>query len=443
MSPHIQRHFVRLYTHKGYLLLAGNPSEGFARQDLDVASEAVPASYLKAQRRLDSVLPSRRLPWPLCLLWDDPQRRPIVAYGTFVDLPNERGELHGVFFVHAVEATGPASLVSLVEGVVRQLSPAGLQKLLQGIEEVAAGGRDAESFAVQVSRWLEERCPPGAPPITVPAAEGVGFIAHDRAGSAPVAWLAMAAVHAKLSPPWEVADVPGPGDQIGTWSLEHGKVRGGGSATVSRLLSRVDERRAEALPKEPPAVQDTAAETVSLDAGPKPIQEEERAEAAPPARRRYMAFALVGFLLCVSLVYSLDRTKQSEEGGGGLARMEDAEARLAALEKNLAELKEWRERMEGRELIQRVLAREAGALDEARRLWERDPEWLRLFLEEVRRNKHRKEATLDVVLALDQTDAGVLSRSQKDVVDFLDDVAGNGRKTGLAVQAVRDRLGLL
>ena len=144
----------------------------------------------------------------------------------------------------------------------------------------------------------------------------------------------------------------------------------------------------------------------------------------------------------------MDRSKQTnhQEPPAGLARLVEsqnqAETRLAALEESLTELKEWRARTEGRALIQRVLAREAGALKEAKHLWEKDPEWLRLLLQEIRQNKHHKFATLDVVRALQETDVDLLKRSQKEIADFLDDVGGNGPQTEREAQAIRDRLGL-
>jgi hypothetical protein len=470
MSQHIQLHLLRLYTNEGYALFAGNPSKGFHRQSLDVVSELVSTSYLRAQGRLDNVLGTRRLPWSLCLHWDGSQHGPTVAFGTFVEIPNDQGTLHGIFFVHAVKLKGTNSLVPVVEGVIRHLSPAGLQKLLDGIADVATGRRDGPSLAVLISQRLEQCCLAGGPPIELSVAKGVTFIAHDRAGSAPIAWLAMASLHAQQSPPWEVSDEILSAGEIGTRSWKEGRLGRGESIGASSLLSLAKkedkdcdgdlqfiraEERPNGIPIVAPAQQnrsDNPPQTLSSATYLEPNWNNflRRILTVYSRRRIYIALVLVA-LIGASFLLRRDRQmlEVDDNAGQELVPLEGlrqdqrrAESRLAALEKEFAELKGWRERIERRELIQRVLSREDGAIEEAKRLWEKEPEWLRIVLQETRKYKENKFAMLNLLIALQETDRAILMRSQKDLAEFLDEMENNspGPRTALVMRALRERM---
>lgn len=212
----VKRQLIRIYEQeRGYGLYVGDPSSGLARHALDHESELVSGSYLLAQKRLDDVLRTKRVPWSVTFRRDGLRSSLVVAYGSHIELTAEHGH-SGIIFLHAVELTDPVFLYPCINGLVSFLSNAGIRELRHVVLEVATGKTSSDEAVSQIANKLESF-------IAVSPANSsrkdndrlkLKSIEQDCAGASSVAWLTLALQQAEVIPPWEVYDDVQDGDKI-------------------------------------------------------------------------------------------------------------------------------------------------------------------------------------------------------------------------------------
>ena len=105
----------------GYRLYSGRLPFEFTAEPFDVASDRVPRSFLAAQSRLDTVLQTGTLTWSMAFRHDSQETCPLVAYGTLIDSPDDKGR-RGISFVHAFEVDSEYLLYEYVTAVAKLLS---------------------------------------------------------------------------------------------------------------------------------------------------------------------------------------------------------------------------------------------------------------------------------------------------------------------------------
>jgi hypothetical protein len=216
VTPRIRKHWIRIYERRtGYGLYVGTPSAGLTRQPLDHESRLVSRSYIAAQRRLDKVLGTKRVPWSMTFRLDDPRSSPVVAYGSHMELTAEQGQ-SGIIFLHAVELSHPDLLHACVDGMVTFLSNAGIRELRRVVLDAATDKTDGGSAAALIASQLEDLV------AECPADEGwrpggrlsIKSIEQDCAGAASLAWLTFALQQTRVMAPWEVYDLLRDGSNV-------------------------------------------------------------------------------------------------------------------------------------------------------------------------------------------------------------------------------------
>lgn len=195
------RHFFRANVKGvGYSLFTYTYEDGIRRLPLDVQSERLPTGFLRAQRRIDSLLEQRQE--RLYLSASVVDGRALIVYGCLFGLPDEHGR-KGLTFVHAVEGA-PSQVEDLVSLVIALVSPDVLVATSRRVGDVATGAATVEDLIGGLDRV--------APPVSssrhgvpAPGSPRLGSIVHD-CGGAPLAWMAMTRAHSGLPGPWEIHD---------------------------------------------------------------------------------------------------------------------------------------------------------------------------------------------------------------------------------------------
>lgn len=209
MTAMVKRHVVRISVKgQGYKLYAGTTTEGFTEQPLDIPSKFVSAAYIKAQARLDRILATDYLPWSLTIVYDSASPRPVVAYGTFLDTPDDTGR-PGLYFIHGVEVHDVRYVPACVGCVVRLLSNTGVRTRSFEIARVALGHLPVQDFLRSVCEDFDKVLVDLDLPTLysrLPSDLAISAIEHDCGGASAVAWLTMAVAQSAASPPWEVYD---------------------------------------------------------------------------------------------------------------------------------------------------------------------------------------------------------------------------------------------
>lgn len=206
------RHYFRTNVRgAGYSLCSFAPGDGVRQLPLDVQSERLPAGFLRAQQRIDTLLEQR--PERLYLSASVNGKRALVVYGCRFGLPDEHGR-PGLVLVHAVEGAAQ-QIEDLVSRVITLVSPDRIMATGRLVGDVAAGAATVDDLITALDRVAKTGParqvlpPPGPPPF--------GSIVHDW-GGAPLAWLAMTRAHSPLPGPWEIYDTILGDDRVATVS---------------------------------------------------------------------------------------------------------------------------------------------------------------------------------------------------------------------------------
>jgi WD40 repeat protein len=209
------RHIFRIHVAgQGYTLYAGTLRHGFHQQPLDIVSGTVSAGYIRGQRRLDEMLHGRQPAWSMSLQRLDDRTGPVVVYGGRIRAADQHGR-PGIVFLHGIELDGSDNLYPCVAAVLTRLSSGATWKLIRELEGLAKRSSEEAiaEFLTRTASGVESvhagLAANGLGSTRNGASAEIAVIEHDCAGAGPVAWLTLAALQARATPPWEVFDSPG------------------------------------------------------------------------------------------------------------------------------------------------------------------------------------------------------------------------------------------
>lgn len=196
------RHTFRLNVYgKGYTLFSGQPSQ-YKEFPLDIASQGIPRNYMCAQKRIDAMLKTQILRWHFSISNLYNNEFPVIAYGCFLPIPDDRGR-EGISFVHAIESDEILRMDEIVVCIIQLLSQRSIEeisKLLAGLAQGSCTPERATEFLTNPFK-NPYRCSANS---SANRNQAIQLIWHDCGGSSAVAWLAMATSHLGNPPPWEI-----------------------------------------------------------------------------------------------------------------------------------------------------------------------------------------------------------------------------------------------
>lgn len=277
---YVKQHIFKLNTSgHGYLRFTGDPESGFRQRSFSNETNEVPRSYGSAERRLEEFLEKRKSPWSLTFRHDSGDL-PLVAYGGFLEAPDERGR-NGIYYIHGMQINDVGLLVPSVASIVALLSMNEVEQLVGAVEAVAIGKSEAQEVLKKISTRVESligRAREEAARDAGPSSNCITSIEHDCAGASSTAWLTFAYQQSTAISPWEVYDALNSSGDIGSYSTGSPQetvaassiqrqaisvyLKGISQKTTQDVSNRADEAKAQMKPQADPL--QPSSETLAL-----------------------------------------------------------------------------------------------------------------------------------------------------------------------------------
>jgi hypothetical protein len=447
----IKRHIIRVNVKgKGNSLYSGDSYNGFKEQPLGLASVNIPSIFLKAQKRLDSVLETRKLSWSLSFLQDNAQNQ-IVAYGCFLEKPEEDNRT-GLFFIHAIELNDHKNLFSGVSSIINLLSNSGVRIISKAVEDVAIGKRDVYEFLTTISQKIENALSLITEDVICQNLGEIKFskIEHDCAGAAATAWLIMAGKTMNSNPPWEVYDTVGSNGNILT-------VVSPSTNNSLALASEIQRQSLKYFLSPVPSVNlGSNVEPIKKDNLDKDVSNNIKPKDNNELVQKGNIWLKIGtissllsaiILVCSGIYFINNYNNQQKHFLDELNLIAEKLKQSSQLPPPSPEVK-----VEIKQPAEQELTQLIGKLfDENKTIrltalsdlakWKSDPRIVRLSLDHAQNYKSNETGVFYILRLLKQTDVELLKQNKETIMPFLEEVKTNGRPTQSEVTNIKKLLG--